>query len=629
MSGKPILSLAFLAFAILFANSRVCAEPIDPRPRRNAEEIGAALEYWRLRHKVPGIAVAIFDADKQQTWLKGRRDDSEPVTEDTVFQAGQVANLLTAMALHTLADEGTLSLDARVRDLVPEVDLQNPWAEGADGAEQAVLVRQLLSHQAGVSPLHFRDLFIVETGAGQASGEARPLLAGLNRSFRALRLDYQPGSRQVYSQAAYGLAAYLVDRGSELGYARAIDTLLPGMDLRPGTQSPRARNDLSLPEDMHPVLGGSVNVELDIGTFAQLGQLMLRKGELAGERLLQEDVVTAMESPVLDYIPAYTAGGLRQEAFHGRKLWLVAGAYPGAVARLAYWRDAEGQRSDNDEDSIGQGYAILINGEPSAAALGELENFLRGQVRNRAGYATEGRLPEARPALPQPASTRFPAFWRKAKTNPIEAYLGDWLDVATAEVTGTAVHWQPLLAESSVWRLHGGGLLREAGSWWPGRVLRNSSLQSADAQWTAIPGWQYFGGLAAGAFVALAWMATLVHGFAWIAASVRGQVHGYHEWLPRLMPLLAHLCLLAFLLLLARLEVPGIGQPGALTYSLLIVSVLLPLLALASLPAALAGIYWKLEWRTSLLNLAGSVAALVAAAWLVASGLFGFQSWNY
>ncbi len=108
------------------------------------------------------------------------------------------------MTLQTLVAEGSLSLDAKVGELVPEVDMHNPWAEGQGGNERPVLVRHLLSHQAGISPLHFRDLFV--------SGEVQPLLAGLNSSFRALRLEYPPGTRQVYSQATHGLAAYLVER---------------------------------------------------------------------------------------------------------------------------------------------------------------------------------------------------------------------------------------------------------------------------------------------------------------------------------------------------------------------------------------------------------------------------------
>ncbi len=80
MSKIFLTSSLIVLFALLSAMSSACStelladEPLDPRPRRNAEEVGAAIERWRLRHDVPGLAVVVFNADNQQLWLKGRRN---------------------------------------------------------------------------------------------------------------------------------------------------------------------------------------------------------------------------------------------------------------------------------------------------------------------------------------------------------------------------------------------------------------------------------------------------------------------------------------------------------------------------------------------------------------------------
>ena len=380
-----------------------------------------------------------------------------------------------------------------------------------------------------------------------------------------------------------------------------------------------------MPGEFRPTLGAAVNVELDIDALSRLGRLLLGRGELGGRRFLRPEVVAALEQPVVEYLPAFTAGGLRLESHHGRKWFTSAGAYPGYIARLAY------------SPATGQGYAVLVNSELSPARLGELENFLRGQIGRQIGHqvgrqvgeSIRGQLPPARESVQAVSTAELPVYWKQRLDTPLERFFGSWLNVAYARPAGTQLHWQPLLEAGSEWSLSAGGLLRKAGDWWPAMQWKAGVLSSADQQWYPVPAWKYYGGLMLGLLLSCGWLATMLYAATWIVASFKGHVHGYHEWLPRLLPLLANLVLLAFVVLLGSLDIPAIGQAVPLTYALLLVSILQPLLAVLSLPAALAGVRWKLPWPGNFLNIAATLTALLCAGWIIACDLLAFQAWKY
>jgi CubicO group peptidase (beta-lactamase class C family) len=115
-----------------------------------AEPLRLSLHQWMERFKVPGLSIAVFDQHRL-VWAKAygvkEAGQPDPVTLDTLFQAGSISKPVTAMAALHFVEKGRWSLDEPINDRlvswkVPPNDFQK---------EQKVTLRRLLSHNAGMT----------------------------------------------------------------------------------------------------------------------------------------------------------------------------------------------------------------------------------------------------------------------------------------------------------------------------------------------------------------------------------------------------------------------------------------------------------------------------------------------
>lgn len=96
---------------------------------------------------VPGIAVAVVKDDKV-IHMKGYGVRSintmEKVDENTLFAIASNTKAFTSAALGILIDEGKLSWDSRVTDIIPEFKLYNPYVT------EEFTIKDLLTHRSGM-----------------------------------------------------------------------------------------------------------------------------------------------------------------------------------------------------------------------------------------------------------------------------------------------------------------------------------------------------------------------------------------------------------------------------------------------------------------------------------------------
>jgi CubicO group peptidase (beta-lactamase class C family) len=97
-------------------------------------------------YKVPGVGIAVMDKFGLE-WARGLgfRDSHsrEPVTVDTIFQAGDVGQPVAAAAALALAAKGRLELDGNIGPLFRNWNV--PWGS----SEEKISLRQILTHTAG------------------------------------------------------------------------------------------------------------------------------------------------------------------------------------------------------------------------------------------------------------------------------------------------------------------------------------------------------------------------------------------------------------------------------------------------------------------------------------------------
>lgn len=98
------------------------------------------------KFNVPGIAISLVDLSQNSIASKGYSfSPADQVTEDTVFQLYSNTKLFTAVAYGILVDAGKCRWDSKLCDLLPNLQLQD------DYAQRTLTVEDMLSHQSGLT----------------------------------------------------------------------------------------------------------------------------------------------------------------------------------------------------------------------------------------------------------------------------------------------------------------------------------------------------------------------------------------------------------------------------------------------------------------------------------------------
>jgi CubicO group peptidase (beta-lactamase class C family) len=201
-------------------------------------------------YKVPGVSIAVINHGAIE-WARGFglvEVRGDPVTEETLFQAGSISKPVAAMAALHLVEKGKLSLDSDVNQSLTSWKI--PPSATAPGA--VVTLRELLSHTAGLTVHGF---------PGYARGAPIPTLVQILDGEKPantdpVRLEAAPGSRWKYSGGGYTVMQQLLLDVSHQPFSKLMqDTVLApiGMtrstyeqplplDLRSGAATPHNAN---------------------------------------------------------------------------------------------------------------------------------------------------------------------------------------------------------------------------------------------------------------------------------------------------------------------------------------------------------------------------------------------------
>lgn len=171
-------------------------------------------QYWQDRldqlcrtHSVPGASLAVLTGGEVHGTASGVVNVATGVaaTTDAVFQLGSISKVYTATLIARLVQDGRLTLDTAVRDIVPEFHLATP------GAADPITVRQLLSHTSGVDADFYRD-----TGRGD------DCLARYVEQCAEIDLVHPVGEAMSYSNAGYVVAGRIAERVAGVTWDAAL-----------------------------------------------------------------------------------------------------------------------------------------------------------------------------------------------------------------------------------------------------------------------------------------------------------------------------------------------------------------------------------------------------------------------
>ena len=195
-------------------------------------------------------------------------DTKTPMRTNTIFQIRSMTKSVTAVAIMILVEEGRLLLSDPVEKHLPEF-----YGQGMVESRDANTV---LSVKGPSRPPTVRDLLTSTSGLAQPA-VPRMAMSSLDELVGLLAkqpLEFEPGTKWVYSEAAFLTLGRIVEVVSEDGKLRKVDA-----DLYP--TGARLSN---------PAFGAH-STAADMAAFYQM---MLNGGTYRGRRLLSPAAVRAM-----------------------------------------------------------------------------------------------------------------------------------------------------------------------------------------------------------------------------------------------------------------------------------------------------------------------------------------------
>jgi CubicO group peptidase (beta-lactamase class C family) len=193
------------------------AANLSPNMVKEGELVhGKSLAEAMAEYHVPGVSIAYISHGKI-AWVRSfgvLGIGGEPVTPDTLFQAGSISKPMTATAALHLVQQGKLSLDADVNTSLVRWKL--PTSEKAEG--KPVTLRELLSHTAGTNVHGF---------PGYAAGTPVPttlqILDGAPPATNPpIRVENTPGKQWNYSGGGYVIIQQMITDTAQKPFAELL-----------------------------------------------------------------------------------------------------------------------------------------------------------------------------------------------------------------------------------------------------------------------------------------------------------------------------------------------------------------------------------------------------------------------
>ena len=341
------------------------------------DELKSAVAGVLEEHKVPAVGIALVD-ENGPLWVgslgTANLESAVDANAETMYRIGSTSKMFVALSVLQLVEQGLLSLDDRVADLVPEIEFENRWEDS-----DPVRVVHLLEHTTGWDDIHLPEY---------AHNDPTPatLKEGLDYHPHSRITRWKPGTRFSYCNAGPPVAAYIVQKITGQDFEEYVQqNFFDPMGMQ--TMTYRLNGDVTengatlydngdQPQHYwHIIMRPSGSINASPADMARFVQFYLDRGRVDGVPLVSEQSLQRMER-------AETTAGARAglEVGYGLHNYSTAheqfvfrahnGGVNGGLTELAYLPQA------------GVGHAIMIN-SGNGEALREIVRLVRAfETRN-------------------------------------------------------------------------------------------------------------------------------------------------------------------------------------------------------------------------------------------------------
>lgn len=611
------VSLLALAGAMLLSASAFAAdEKPNLTPAKTLEELDKRLADEVAKAKIPGASVTVIE-NNQVVMTKGYGVSDiaakTPVTPETVFRAGSISKSFTGLAVMMLVEEGKLSLDTKLADLMPELKYDNPWE-----ATDPIRVAHLLEHTTGFNDIGFRHYLLV--------GKDVPLAQAVNL-YGPYKSRWKPGTRTSYCNAGPVIAGRIVEKITGKRYQDFIAERITGplkMESAYWTLEPQIAGRISksyqgdgvTPEPFMDILArpsGSLNVTSK--DLARLPLLMLGRGTLDGvtyfspagaERIEFPQTTNAVRAGLkYGYGLGNVASPEEKAVFHGHN-----GAIDGFIAEYRY---APGK---------GAGLVVMINAQKQ-----EIDDLV-GIVTDYLQRDWPSVPAESKP-VPQADLARWAGQYQTA--TPRQQLLA--LITSLTQWDGVVASGNSLAYGKDKRAYLGGGLFRKENAFVPSSVFveedSNTMMYTYGGAARRVPQSEMYAKFAGIIAFALTTALSILYALIWIPSYFMGRLEERGGVTIRLFPLLAVLSVIGlfatFILSLLSGDLAILGKPSIPAWIFYGFSLAIPVMAaLTFLRALVAG-----DNNVAVRSLAFVTAIVtgIVAAYLYQYGWIGLKLW--
>lgn len=568
---------------------------------------------------IPGIQMAMVK-DNQIIWSKSygvsNLKTQESVTPNTIFRAGSTSKTFVALAIMQLINQGKFDLCTPIRDLVPGVNFENPYAE-----THPVKVIHLLEHTAGFDDMRFANFFNTED-------EGISMLDAVNRGAGSLYVRWQPGRFHSYSNPGYGILGHIIEAVSGQSYESYIDDnilkpmgmIRSSMRLTDSVGAALSKGYIdsnAVPfKDLYLRSAGSLNTTAE--ELALMVKFLLSRAGTGEISNIDRNTILQMESPSSTVTAKagleYGYGlGVYQTDRAGHKWYGHSGTVDGFFSYYAYSPD------------LNVGYTITMNS--SSISVG-------GIIDAMVAYLVGGKEGEV-PVDFKPIGKDIDGYYR-VQNHRNELFAGLVYITGATKLTsmGNEVEFKQVLGNSwKVKHLGDNQFLKEGYAVPTGMFVKSSDSKDVvelnGIFIERVSAFSAYAPLVLAILVILSFLMIMIFAPIWIINLLRGKKIGITRVLLRLYPLLAILSLCLSLFAVSQLTPVTAAFVNWQTICISLGTVLFVVFGGLSIIQSLKA--WKLEEKKIVLFLTAffNIAIVISTIYLIAFNYFGIMLWAW
>ncbi len=158
-------------------------------------------EYELDKHNLPSTAVSLLDGDNivyQRVTGFSNIEEEYEADVSTVYKAGSISKLFTAIEIMRLYEEGLVDLDAPITDYLPDFSINSRFND-----TEPITIRNILSHHSGLP----RNDNLPEWAWDNITYVMRDMVASLEESYVAYPANY----RFKYSNIGFNILGRIIE----------------------------------------------------------------------------------------------------------------------------------------------------------------------------------------------------------------------------------------------------------------------------------------------------------------------------------------------------------------------------------------------------------------------------------